>query len=405
MTPTITGTSNTITVLAAAAHHFLVSAPTSTPAGSPFGVTVTAQDRFNNTATTYTGTVHFTSSDVGAGLPANYQFVPGDAGVRTFSGVTLTATGNQSITVTDAVSSAFSGSVLINVTGGLVARFAVSAQTNTTAGSPVVVTVIALDALDNVIPSNFTVQLTSSDPQALMPPSATLANGIGFFVAILRTAGTQTITASDATTASINGTSNSVSVAVSALHHFGFPSVPSGVITGNSFDFTLAAQDAFNNTVPTYNGTVQFSSNDPGGPTLPGNAALTGGVGTFSATFKTPGNRTLTATDTTTPSITGTSPIIATRGLVVSGTTPTANGFTVDFNKPFDIGTPGARILNLYDAFEVFGVSDVTLARNAIQTITFNSFANNSTFNLTFLGVTTGPITYVNTSAATLQTN
>ena len=47
----------------------------------------------------------------------------------------------------------------------------------------------------------------------------------------------------------------------------------------------------------------------------------------------------------------------------------------------------------------------MTLARNAIQTITFNSFANNSTFTLTFLGSTTGPITYVNTSAATLQTN
>ena len=128
-------------------------------------------------------------------------------------------------------------------------------------------------------------------------------------------------------------------------------------------------------------------------------------MGTFSATFKTPGNRTLTATDTTTPSITGTSSVIADARL--GGHRHYAHGQRLHgrLQQAVCIGTPGAGILNLYDAVGAFGVSDVTLARNAIQTITFNSFANNSTFTLAFLGATTGPITYVNTSAATLQTN
>ena len=37
--------------------------PTSATAGVPINVTVTAKDPYGNTATGYTGTVHFTSSD------------------------------------------------------------------------------------------------------------------------------------------------------------------------------------------------------------------------------------------------------------------------------------------------------------------------------------------------------
>ncbi len=65
-------------------------------------MTVTAQDQYFNTATTYPGTVQFTSTDGQAVLPADYTFVPGDNGVHTFSGVILGTVGVQSITATDA---------------------------------------------------------------------------------------------------------------------------------------------------------------------------------------------------------------------------------------------------------------------------------------------------------------
>src|SRR5947209_19281269 len=45
------------------ATHFSVAAPANTTAGSSFSITVTALDAFNNTATGYTGTLHFMSSD------------------------------------------------------------------------------------------------------------------------------------------------------------------------------------------------------------------------------------------------------------------------------------------------------------------------------------------------------
>ena len=53
-------------------------------------------DAFGNTATGYLGTVHFTSSDGPAVLPANYTFIAGDNGVHTFTTVTLKTAGTQS---------------------------------------------------------------------------------------------------------------------------------------------------------------------------------------------------------------------------------------------------------------------------------------------------------------------
>src|SRR5205807_75515 len=66
------------------------------------------------------------------------------------------------------------------------------------------------------------------------------------------------------------------------------------------------ALDQFNNTDTGYLGVVHFTSTD-GAATLPGNSTLTNGVGTFSATLKTAGSRTITATDTAVSSVMGTS--------------------------------------------------------------------------------------------------
>src|SRR5207249_1544444 len=72
-TSTITGSQNGILVSAAAASSLVVSGfPSPTTAGVVGSFTVTAKDPFSNTATGYRGTVHFTSSDAQAILPANY---------------------------------------------------------------------------------------------------------------------------------------------------------------------------------------------------------------------------------------------------------------------------------------------------------------------------------------------
>jgi len=64
--------------------------------------------------TGYTGTVHFTSSDLQAILPADYTFGVNDAGAHVFS-FTLNTLGDQTITVTDTHSSGFIGTTTVNV--------------------------------------------------------------------------------------------------------------------------------------------------------------------------------------------------------------------------------------------------------------------------------------------------
>ena len=81
--------------------HLILNAPTIATAGTPFSVTVRAEDAFGNTASGYTGTVSFSSSDPAAFLPTPYAFTTNDFGAKTLGGVILRATGTQTITVSD----------------------------------------------------------------------------------------------------------------------------------------------------------------------------------------------------------------------------------------------------------------------------------------------------------------
>ena len=57
--------------------------------GVAFNVTVTVKNVRGNVVTAYRGTVHFSSLDSTATLPANYTFTASDAGVHTFTGLVL----------------------------------------------------------------------------------------------------------------------------------------------------------------------------------------------------------------------------------------------------------------------------------------------------------------------------
>src|SRR5439155_11083049 len=159
-------------------------------------------------------------------------------------------------------------------------------------------------------------------------------------------------------TSSITGTSHAVSVTAPAVNHF-LVSAPATAIVGTAFTFTVSAVDAFNNAVTSYGGTVHFTSSD-GAASLPANSTLTNGAGSFSATLNTRPSQTITATDTVTSSITGTSHAIAVRGLIMTAFTPTPIGFTATFSKAFV--NSSASPLNLYDAASAsYGPPDVTL--------------------------------------------
>ncbi|HTS11821.1 MAG TPA: kelch repeat-containing protein [Candidatus Limnocylindrales bacterium] len=71
---------------------------------------------------------------------------------------------------------------------------------------------------------------------------------------------------------------------------------PSSAIAGTPFTFTLTALDAVNQVVASYSGTVHFSSSDSQA-TLPADARLIQGTGTFQATLMTAGDQIISADD------------------------------------------------------------------------------------------------------------
>jgi hypothetical protein len=83
---------------------------------------------------------------------------------------------------------------------------------------------------------------------------------------------------------------------------------PSPITTGRSGSVTVTARDPYSNTAAGYRGTVHFTSSD-GQAVLPPNYTYTAadnGVHTFTVTLNTPGTQSITVTDTSTPTLTGT---------------------------------------------------------------------------------------------------
>jgi uncharacterized protein (TIGR03118 family) len=211
----------------AASRLVLSGFPSSVTAGMTRPETVTATNAAGNPDPSYTGTIHLTSSDPRAvfvnpatGLPLpgnNYTFTAADAGVHTFNVTLVTAGTNQSISATDAANGFTGSQTGITVTPAAAASFTVSGfPSPTQSGGPGNVTVTAKDAFGNTATGyTGTVRVTSSDPQAVLPadhPFTAAEAGVHVFSVTLKTAGTQSITATDTATSSITGSQTGIVV-------------------------------------------------------------------------------------------------------------------------------------------------------------------------------------------------
>jgi hypothetical protein len=193
--------------------------------------------------------------------------------------------------------------------GGAV-RLEITVPASASAGNAFNFTVAAVDRDGHTLTSfGDTLHFTSSDSQAVLPADSTLTNSTATFSATLKTAGNQTITATDTSNSSVRARSGRVSVSAVAATHLAV-SAPASVSNGAAFTFTVTAQDQFNNTTTGFGDVVHFTSSD-GSATLPADTTLTNGTGTFTATLRTNGNQTITATDTSNGSITGSSAAIS----------------------------------------------------------------------------------------------
>src|SRR5262249_37293115 len=159
----------------------VLAAPTSASAGVALPVTVTARDQWGNVATGFTGTVHFTSSDGSAVVPADYTFGAADNGVHVFQTSFATA-GSQSLMVeSTGVTSAQQTGILVKP--GIAAQLDfVQQPANAFAATPVkpAVNVQVTDAFGNIVGAGVKVTLAlSSNPGGAVLSGASALTGPG----------------------------------------------------------------------------------------------------------------------------------------------------------------------------------------------------------------------------------
>ncbi|MHB1425746.1 MAG: Ig-like domain-containing protein [Gemmataceae bacterium] len=196
----------------AVASSFAVKTSTSsTTAGTAVQVTVEAVDSSGQIVPSYMGTVHFTSSEGSAVLPADYTFTAADKGVHAFS-VTFKTAGSPTLTVSDpysGISGTLSG---FTVNPAAASQLLVVAPASVTVLTPLTLKVIALDPYGNKV-ANYTgtVHFTSSDVLDWLPADYTFTNadeGQHTFRSglIMWQTGTSTITVTDTKTGIVGST-------------------------------------------------------------------------------------------------------------------------------------------------------------------------------------------------------
>ena len=301
----------------------VTSLPSPYTAGTQVGVTVAAVDIYGNRATSYTGTIHVSSSDAQASLPADYTFTSADGGTHSFL-VTLKTAGTRSFSVADTVNPAFAGtqSGIVVVPAAASVFVFTGFPASTTAGQAQTFTITAEDAFGNVAPYLGSVSFSSSDSQAALPGFYTFSTADASshtFTATLKTAGAQSLTVNDAFRGTPTGT-QSITVTPAAAASFTVAGFPTTTTAGVAHSFTVTARDAFGNVATGYAGTVTFSSSDPIA-SLPANYTFTAadaGVHTFTAALKRAGTQFIEASDTLTSIIMGAESGIAVTAAAVS---------------------------------------------------------------------------------------
>ena len=316
-TPAIRGDSDDTLVSTTGATQLDVDTSGSYTAGQPLTIRVRARDNNGVVDTGYRGTVHFTSTDPAATLPADYTFTAGDDGDHTFStGLTYASAGNQSVSVVDTARPSIRGdsfSTYVYLPAGT--YLDVDTSTNSiTAGDPMTVRIRVRNERGDVDAGyRGTVHITSTDAGATLPADYTFTaadNGDKSFTNGLRftTPGNQAVSAADTARPGLRGDSTSTLVYVRTTTYFDVFTA-STANTGEAINVRVRARNDRGDVDTSYRGTVHITSTD-GGATLPADYTFTAadnGDHTFSGglTFATNGSQSVAATDTVAPAVRG----------------------------------------------------------------------------------------------------
>lgn len=243
-----------------------------TAAGQAQNLTVTVVDTQGVTRTGYTGTIAITSTDTNPNvvLPTtNLTFNAADAGVKTFSGVTLITTGTQTITVRDASNSSIVGTYTVTVRPGATNRYVLTPATaTTTAGTRVAFTITRYDRFNNLQTVGASSFMTFSTTNAMLAKRSfqsqsggtigtiNIPNGsssANFWYYDELVSPTQWNVAVTDSTLNLQASSN-VTVTQAPAGKYKVTSAESTMLAGGTLAITVTAYDRYDNLATLYGG-------------------------------------------------------------------------------------------------------------------------------------------------------
>jgi len=258
-------------------------------AGVATTFTVSAVDAVGITATSYNGTINFTSTDAQATFPASVTLTNGVSGPITATFGTL---GSQTVTAKDSVTPTISGSGSTTVGAGPATKLYFASQpSNTVAGVSITAFTVGLkDAFGNPVTTgtnSVTVALANNPGGGTLTGTATvnMVGGVATFGGLSLSKAAIGYTLSATATGLTSATSSAFNITPAAASKLAFLVSPASTAAGATL--TPAVQvsilDTFGNaTTSTANVTLTLSTN-PGTSTLTGTTtvAAVNGVASF----------------------------------------------------------------------------------------------------------------------------
>ncbi len=250
------GQSNKFNVDHSVLDNFILSSISTQAAGEPFVISVTARDAYNNRVESFTGTVSISDLSGTISPTTSGNFTEG-----MWSGTVNISTtySNNRISVTRSGGSESGSSNLFDVVAGQVDHFRISNITSPkTAGTPFQLTITAEDVNNSTV-SDFAGTVNLTDNTGTITPQTTgnFNNGVwSGDVTITKSMSSDVITVSGS---GRSGNSNSFNVQAASVHHFTFNTIASPQTAGQNFSIIMTAKDVHDNTVTSFNQTVDLS--------------------------------------------------------------------------------------------------------------------------------------------------
>jgi hypothetical protein len=282
-------TSNPFDVVAGAATKLVVTGPPpeSITAGTPFGLTVSAEDDQGNVDPKFSGSVKLVLSNNPDGSAFGTLTLTAGQGVAAFTGLTLNKAGDGYTLQASSNGLTATTTDPVTVLPGAATQLVVSVPPpgSITAGTPFGLTVSAEDAFGNVAPTfsgGVTLALRDNPGGSTFAPVTATANqGVAAFTGLTlnKAAGGYTLQASGNGPSPV--TTDPFAVAAGAATQLVVSGPPPGSITaGTGFGLAVSAEDGLGNVDTTFTGSVSLAlAANPGGATLGGAVTVTAAKG------------------------------------------------------------------------------------------------------------------------------